>query len=261
MFSRISWNFIVFLAVYIFPYFHFGRRFNINWTAPLAEGSFRDARGDINISHDYFIVNSSSVAFELFSKMQTSYSDENMLDEEAFDAKRTPSCTIDGVELDLHMRGFEFLSLVSYIFESPRPTHLKATGRVKFVGKVLRPSASNSSQDFNTEKSNQQVQTIGDENKNSLAGEVSISGLKLNQLILAPKLAGQLSMTRESIKVLSEVLSCRKKNILVFFLKLTCEFIYLFCLFKYLCVRYLLKFSNTIALVYGLASIGLCFWI
>ncbi|XP_022936094.1 uncharacterized protein LOC111442799 [Cucurbita moschata] len=176
-------------------------RFNINWTAPLAEGSFRDARGDINISHDYFIVNSSSVAFELFSKMQTSYSDENMLDEEAFDAKRTPSCTIDGVELDLHMRGFEFLSLVSYIFESPRPTHLKATGRVKFVGKVLRPSASNSSQDFNTEKSNQQVQTIGDENKNSLAGEVSISGLKLNQLILAPKLAGQLSMTRESIKL------------------------------------------------------------
>lgn len=176
-------------------------RFNINWTAPLAEGSFRDARGDINISHDYITVNSSSVAFELFSKMQTSYSDEIRLGEEVFDTKRTPSCTIDGVELDLHMRGFEFLNLVSYIFESPRPTHLKATGRVKFVGKVLRPSTGSSSQDFGNEKSKQQGQPIDEENKNGLAGEVSISGLKLNQLILAPKLAGLLSMTRESIKL------------------------------------------------------------
>lgn len=125
-----------------------------------------------------------------------------MLDEEVFDTKRTPSFTIDGVELDLHMRGFEFLSLVSYIFESPRPMHLKATGRVKFVGKVLRPS----SKDFSNEKSKHQVQPIDEENKNGLAGEVSISGLKLNQLVLAPKLAGLLSMTRESIKVLSESL-------------------------------------------------------
>lgn len=202
MFSRISWIFIILWAGYIFPSLSFGRRFNINWTAPLAEGSFRDARGDINISHDYIIVNSSSVAFELFSKVQTSYSDKIMLDEEVFDTKRTPSFTIDGVELDLHMRGFEFLSLVSYIFESPRPMHLKATGRVKFVGKVLRPS----SKDFSNEKSKHQVQPIDEENKNGLAGEVSISGLKLNQLVLAPKLAGLLSMTRESIKVLSESL-------------------------------------------------------
>lgn len=210
VFFRISWNFIILWAGYIFPSLPFCRWFNINWTAPLAEGSFRDARGDINISHDYIIVNSSSVAFELYSKMQTSYSDENMLDEEVFDEKRTPSCTIDGVELDLHMRGFEFLSLVSYIFESPRPTHLKATGRIKFVGKVLRPSTGRSSQDFSIEKSKEQLQTIDDDNKNSLDGEVSISGLKLNQLILAPKLAGLLSMTRESIKVLSKVLSSRK---------------------------------------------------
>ncbi|XP_023524011.1 uncharacterized protein LOC111788077 isoform X2 [Cucurbita pepo subsp. pepo] len=175
-------------------------RVNINWTAPLAEGSFRDARGDIDISNDYIIINSSSVAFELYSKVQTSYADENMLGDEAFDAKKTPSCTIDGVELDLHMRGFEFLSFDS-IFESPRPTHLRASGRVKFVGKVLSPSTGSSSQDFSIEKRKQQVQIIDDENINSLAGEVSISGLKLDQLILAPKLVGLLSMTRESIKL------------------------------------------------------------
>lgn len=197
---------------YIFPSLPLGRRFNINWTAPLAEGSFRDARGDIHIYHDYIIVNSSSVAFELYSKMQTSYSDENMLDEEVFDAKRTPSCTIDGVDLDLHMRGFELLGLVSYIFESPRPTQLKATGRIKFVGKVLRPSTGSSSQNFSIERNKQEVLTIDDVNNSSLAGEVSISGLKLNQLILAPKLAGVLSMTPESIKVLSEVLSFIKKK-------------------------------------------------
>ena len=207
---RISWNFIIIWAGYIFPSLCFCRRVNINWTAPLAEGSFRDARGDIDISNDYIIINSSSVAFELYSKVQTSYADENMLGDEAFDAKKTPSCTIDGVELDLHMRGFEFLSFDS-IFESPRPTHLRASGRVKFVGKVLSPSTGSSSQDFSIEKRKQQVQIIDDENINSLAGEVSISGLKLDQLILAPKLVGLLSMTRESIKVLSKI-SLLEKN-------------------------------------------------
>lgn len=241
---RVSLNFVMLRVGYIFSPLPLCRRFNINWTAPLAEGSFRDARGDINISHDCIIVNSSSVAFELYSKMQTSYSDKNMLDEEVF-AKRTPSCTIDGVELDLHMRGFEFLSLVSYIFESQRPMHLKATGRIKFVGKVLRPSSRSSSQDFCIEKSKQQLQRI-DEAKSSLAGEVSISGLKLNQLILAPKLAGLLSMTRESIKVLSKLLFSRKKLALI--LKFRYRFIcYSSHIFHW--VRYLLKFSDTISLI------------
>ncbi|KAL0312033.1 UNVERIFIED_CONTAM: protein, chloroplastic [Sesamum radiatum] len=54
-------------------------RFDIKWTAPRAEGSLSDARGDVIISPDHVCVNSSSAAFELYMKVLTSYPDENQL--------------------------------------------------------------------------------------------------------------------------------------------------------------------------------------
>ncbi|XP_065849413.1 protein TIC236, chloroplastic [Euphorbia lathyris] len=175
-------------------------RFDIKWTAPKAEGSFSDARGDIMISHDYITVDSSSVAFDLYTKVQTTYHDEYWLERQEFDAKNGVPFTVEGVELDLRMRGFEFFSLVSsYPFDSPRPTHLKATGKIKFQGKVLKSSKNSSGHDLPSEKSVQHEQLEG--NKESLVGEVSVSGLRLNQLMLAPQLVGQLGISRDSIKL------------------------------------------------------------
>lgn len=177
-------------------------RFDIKWTAPKAEGSFSDARGHIIISHDYITVNSSSVAFELYMKIQTSYLDEYWLNREVFDAQSVIPFSIDGVELDLRMRGFEFLSLISsYHLDSPRPMHLKATGRLKFLGKVFKPCSITNEQNSGFE-TNQQLMEMQDKGKTeSLVGDVSISGLKLNQLMLAPQLAGQFSISRECIKL------------------------------------------------------------
>ncbi|KAL4579660.1 hypothetical protein LXL04_015816 [Taraxacum kok-saghyz] len=155
-------------------------RFDIKWTAPKAEGSFGDARGDIIISHESITISSSSIAFELFTKVQTSYPHENWQNINA-----TTPVVIEGVELDLRMRGFEFFNLVSsYAFDSLRPIHLKATGRIKFQGKVVKPVS------------------IADEQPTKiLAGDVSITGLKLNQLMLAPQLAGVLSISPACIKL------------------------------------------------------------
>lgn len=159
-------------------------RFDIKWTAPKAEGSFGDARGDIIISHESITISSSSVAFELFTKVQTSYPYENWQNITEFDARSAhPPVIIEGVELDLRMRGFEFFNLVSsYAFDSLRPIHLKATGRIKFQGKVV------------DEQPMTEVSKI-------LAGDVSITGLKLNQLMLAPQLVGVLNISPASIKL------------------------------------------------------------
>ncbi|KDP32279.1 hypothetical protein JCGZ_13204 [Jatropha curcas] len=175
-------------------------RFDIKWIAPKAEGSFSDARGDIMISHDYITVNSSSVAFELYTKVQTTYCDDCWLDRKEFDSRSGIPFTVEGVELDLRMRGFEFFSLVSsYPFDSPRPSHLKATGKIKFQGKVVKPSTVANDQDLHFEKNTSHGQIEG--NKESLFGEVSVSGLRLNQLMLAPQLVGQLGISRDRIKL------------------------------------------------------------
>ncbi|PKI34472.1 hypothetical protein CRG98_045132 [Punica granatum] len=172
-------------------------RFDIKWTAPKAEGSFIDARGDIIISHEYITINSSSVAFELYSKVHTSYLDDYWLEKRDVNATNAMPFTVEGVELDLRMRNFGFFSWVSsYPFDSPRPVHLKATGRVKFQGKVSEPSAHSSGL-----KNEQDLQTAVKGSSKHLAGEVSISGLKLNQLMLAPQLAGLLRISREHIKL------------------------------------------------------------
>ncbi|CAK7353466.1 unnamed protein product [Dovyalis caffra] len=177
-------------------------RFDIKWSAPKAEGSFSDARGDIMISHDYITIKSSSAAFELDTKVQTSYPDEYFLDRKEFDGKRSVPFTVEGVELDLRMRGFEFFSLVSsYPFDSPRPTHLKATGKIKFQGKVLKPSTIVNEQDLASETDMLHVEVEG--STQGLVGEVSITGLRLNQLMLAPQLAGQLSISRDRIKAMA----------------------------------------------------------
>lgn len=135
------------------------------------------------------------------SKVQTSYHDEDWLNKRDADAKSAVPFDVEGIDLDLRMRGFEFFSLVSsYPFDSPKPMHLKATGKIKFQGKVLKPSISDE-QDCGFER-NKKFNMTDKGKTDTLAGEVSISGLKLNQLMLAPQLSGSLSISREYIKVM-----------------------------------------------------------
>ncbi|KAL8521965.1 hypothetical protein ACS0TY_012205 [Phlomoides rotata] len=174
-------------------------RFDIKWTAPRAEGSLSDARGDVIISHDHISVNSSSSAFELYSKVLTSYPDENWLYLRESGKVVAMPFSVEGVELDLRMRNFEFFHLVSsYTFDSLRPVHLKATGKIKFQGKV---NNNRGSRGFQSNKNLESAQMEDDEDTKSISGDVSISGLKLNQLMLAPQLAGVLNITSKGIKL------------------------------------------------------------
>ncbi|XP_021758082.1 uncharacterized protein LOC110723096 isoform X1 [Chenopodium quinoa] len=168
-------------------------RFDVKWNAPKAEGSFVDARGDVIICHDYIAVNSSSIAFDLYTKVLMHYPEENWLNED-YALKTAKAFIMEGLELDLRMRGFEFFSMISsYPFDAPRPVNLKATGRIKFQGQVT--SASNTSEQSAADDND------SDKEMDCLVGDVSVSGLKLNQLILAPQLAGHMSFSRDRIKL------------------------------------------------------------
>lgn len=154
------------------------------------------------ISHDYISINSSSAAFELYSKVSTSYTDENRLNWRECGERVAIPFSMEGVELDLRMRNFEFFNLVSpFAFDSLRPVHLKATGRIKFQGKVKETCNSVDEQVMQSDSTIQLPPLEGDTNVKSLSGDVSILGLKLNQLMLAPQLAGVLSITSKGIKV------------------------------------------------------------
>ncbi|KAL6848037.1 hypothetical protein ACP4OV_022165 [Aristida adscensionis] len=176
-------------------------KFDIKWAAPHAEDSFSDARGNIVIAHDYVTVNSSSVAFDLNTRAQTSYIDDYLLNKEMYQMKKIMPLIVEGVDLDLRMRGFEFAHIASSIpFDSPRPLHLKASGRLKFQGKVEKSSS------IVDEKISDVTQNIIDRNKLEtnvarLVGRISLSGLKLNQLMLAPQSTGFLSISRDSVKL------------------------------------------------------------
>lgn len=137
-------------------------------------------------------------------KVQTSYSDEYYwLSRKESGLRNGASLTIEGVELDFRMRGFEFLNLISsYSFDSPRPMHLKATGRIKFQGKILKQTRITNQNVLGTDKNLLDIETVDSEPIRSFVGEVLLSGIKLNQLMLAPQLVGSLNISPKNIKVI-----------------------------------------------------------
>lgn len=148
-------------------------RFGIKWAAPNAEGSFGV------ITDDSISVTSSSVAFELHTEVHTSTDDRGV--------KSAKPLIVEGVEFDLRMHGFDFLSLVSPCnSDSPRPMHLKETGTIKFRGKFIKPSGI-TNEEFGSEQNMHEVQMTDKENMQCFVGGVLISGLKLNQFMVAPR--------------------------------------------------------------------------
>ncbi|CAD5167233.1 unnamed protein product [Musa acuminata subsp. malaccensis] len=176
-------------------------RFDIKWAAPKAEDSFGDARGDIIITHDNITVTSSSIAFDLYTKVQTSYLADHSLRNETANNRRVMPLIVEGVDLNLRLRDFELANFIfSSTFDSPRTLHLKATGKFKFQGKVVKTSEG-IDDDIIDCKGNGSEQQIVDGDIPSLVGDVSFSGISLNQLMLAPQLTGSLCISHGAVKL------------------------------------------------------------
>lgn len=177
-------------------------RYDIKWTAPKAEGSFTDARGDIVISDEAIIISSSSITFDLVTKIQISYPNGHYLKEESSDLIVAVAPDILGVDADLRLQGFDILSLTPFsAIGSPKPMHMKLTGRAKFHGSVVESLERSvdgniavqeeilSSDDFLRTKSS------------GLVGDVQLSGIKLNQLLVAPNSSGLLAIFPQNFKL------------------------------------------------------------
>lgn len=79
---------------------------------------------------------------------------------------------------------------------------MKATGRIKFQGKVakIEPAVTADVEQMSRETNDLGQEKFGCE-KTTLIGDVSLTGIKLNQLILAPQLIGSFSISDEKMKV------------------------------------------------------------
>ena len=75
-------------------------RFDKKWAILTTEGFFSYDRGGCIISHDFIAVNFVSAAFDLYIKVQTSYSNEFYLERD----------DLDGVDLHLQMVGIELFN-------------------------------------------------------------------------------------------------------------------------------------------------------
>lgn len=181
--------------------------FDIKWNAPEAKGTFSGARGDINISHEAIAINSTAFTFDLSAKIHTSYPPLlSRREHRSMDVRPLPP-DIEGLEVDLRMRGFDFLGLASP--SSPGTPaasegfHTKVTGRAKFQGRVVKLE-----EDLEVVvvkgRSNENTSTLKDARQHKasgVTGEILLSGLKLNQFLVAPHLSGSMDIFPSRFKL------------------------------------------------------------
>lgn len=179
--------------------------FDIKWNAPDAKGAFSGVRGDINISHEAIAINSSAFTFDLSAKIHTAYRHILRARDRSLSELRPSPPEIEGLDFDVRMRGFDFLGLISSNLSgtplsfTSEGVHTKLTGRAKFQGRVVKSEEGlgNLSREkpMKVETKSQQVSGV--------IGEILLSGLKLNQLLVAPHLSGNMEIFPTKFKVRS----------------------------------------------------------
>lgn len=177
-------------------------RYDIKWTAPKAEGSFTDARGDIIISDEAIIISSSSITFDLVTKIQISYPNGHYLKEESSDLIVAVAPDILGVDADLRLQGFDILSLTPFsAIGSPKPMHMKLTGRAKFHGSVVESLERSVDGNIAVQEEILSSDDFLRTKASGLVGDVQLSGIKLNQLLVAPNSSGLLAIFPQNFKL------------------------------------------------------------
>ena len=112
---------------------------------------------------------------------------------------------IEGLDFDVRMRGFDFLGLISPNLSgtplsiTSEGVHTKLTGRAKFQGRVVK---SEKGSGILSREKPMKVETNSKE-VSGVTGEILLSGLKLNQLLVAPHLSGNMEIFPTKFKVMN----------------------------------------------------------
>ncbi|KAL3692761.1 hypothetical protein R1sor_006412 [Riccia sorocarpa] len=178
--------------------------FDIKWNTPEAQGSFSGAHGDVHISREAIILNSSAFTYDLSSTLHTLHPPIDPNRKLVFEYKPAPPPTIEGLDLDLQLRGFDVMGMFPLRSPLSPSSHMKVTGKVKFNGHVPK-SESNKAPEPGILKELESNDSAGISRPANgipgLKGEISLSGVKLNQLLVAPQLQGSLEISPTCFKV------------------------------------------------------------
>ncbi|KAL2635099.1 hypothetical protein R1flu_006578 [Riccia fluitans] len=173
--------------------------FDIKWNTPEAQGSFSGAHGDVHISREAIILNSSAFTYDLSSKLHTLHPPIDPNRKLVFEYKPAPPPTIEGLDLDLRLRGFDVMGMSPLRSPLTPSSHMKVTGKVKFNGHVPK-SETNTALEPRLSGDTAGISRPGN-GIPGLQGEISLSGVKLNQLLVAPQLHGSLDISPTSFKM------------------------------------------------------------
>ncbi|BBN05669.1 hypothetical protein MPTK1_3g15020 [Marchantia polymorpha subsp. ruderalis] len=174
--------------------------FDIKWNTPEAQGSFSGAHGDVHISREAIVLNSSAFTYDLSSKLHTLHPPIEPNRTRIFEYKPAPPPTIEGLDLDLRLRGFDVMGMSPVRSPLTPSSHMKVTGKVKFNGHVPKSEYDEAVGSSSGVEANYRPGISGN-GIPGLKGEISLSGVKLNQLLVAPQLNGSLEISPTSFKV------------------------------------------------------------
>ena len=200
-----------------------------DWSAPLARGPLEGLRGSVDITRDALSLSLSSAAFDLTGSAATT-------SPPIIPSKRRPSLgplrpwpllpdqlppppprpTVDSIEGEMRLRAFDALGLVPAGTDplpppSPTQLHLKMSGKVKLAGQV-QVKREGGGMDGEAKS---QGEGVGAPVKGSgsakgvhasdggprFAGEVSLQGIRVNQLLLGANIAGHVHASPTSLEL------------------------------------------------------------
>ncbi|KAJ7565427.1 hypothetical protein O6H91_02G060300 [Diphasiastrum complanatum] len=176
--------------------------FDIKWATLEAKGPFNGARGSINISHEAVVINSSAFTFDLYLKAHIVESTMYNRKEKQLDYMPARFPRVEGLDADLRLRAFDVMRLTAssppLSLPSSDDPHVKVSGRLKLHGRVTEGMPSPFKDLLNGQKGSPAF-GLGD--NFGMVGDVWLSGIKLNQLLIAPQLAGSLEVSPTSFKL------------------------------------------------------------
>lgn len=172
--------------------------FDIKWATPEAQGAFYEGRGDVHISREAIILHSLASSFNLTTTVHTRYPPiVRNCGPRVPKVKLATMPSVTGLEVDMRLDGFDLMGVQSLCFgeafSPPQSMHMNVYGKIKFDGHV--PDKETSSLE------GLQSDLSLERNLTNMIGDVSLSGLKLNQFVVAPNLIGSLHISPTALKL------------------------------------------------------------
>eukprot|EP00873_Tetraselmis_striata_P029672 jgi/Tetstr1/449936/TSEL_036990.t1 len=164
---------------------HVDSKIRVRWEAPMSS-----ARGTADLSPSAMTFTAASPTFYAAATGHTRATDPALAKRAITQAaaKAVAAPKLIGTDVDVHLKGLDVMPLVSAAPSSSaaaagQPVRLKLAGRTRFSGKLRPPGAD------------------GAASPAAFVGDLKLEGLRVNQLALVRRLAGELSLSESGVEL------------------------------------------------------------